>query len=170
MLRRLPNRKANTQARGIRAITSTVGIRKSGDSLEIQIRTKTNSSRAFNDRSQMTVYFFLRQSDNRTRIVCKVPHRSRPSETFCFPLNLLEVTRSGSSLHLCRRRHAGSELVIWATLNFMTIESKSTFPVLVYVRMTLIVNFEFRLSCILLHLRSSSCSGYSAGGDRHSRL
>ncbi|KAJ6166803.1 hypothetical protein N7470_002250 [Penicillium chermesinum] len=82
---------------------------------------------AFNDRSQITVYYFIRQSDHRTRIVCKVPHRSRPSESFCFPLNLLEIARSGSSLHLCRRRNGGSELVIWATLNFMTIESLVAF-------------------------------------------
>lgn len=72
----------------------------------------------------MTVYFYLREKDHRVRILCKIPHRTRPSEYFCLPLNMLEVVREGSCLQLCRRRNSGSELVLWATLKFTTIESR----------------------------------------------
>ncbi|KAJ6011117.1 hypothetical protein N7451_002529 [Penicillium sp. IBT 35674x] len=82
---------------------------------------------AFNDESEMTVYFYLRERDHRARIVCKVPHRTRSSEYFCLPLNMLEVVRAGSCLQLCRRRNAGKELVLWARLKFATIESMVVF-------------------------------------------
>lgn len=72
----------------------------------------------------MTIYFFLRDSDHRVRIVIKIPHRTRPSEYFCLPLNMLEILRQGSCLQLCRRRHGGTQLVLWATLKFTTIESE----------------------------------------------
>lgn len=78
----------------------------------------------FNDSSNMTIYFFLRERDHRVRIVIKVPHRTLPSEYFCLPLNMLEILRQGSCLQLCRRRRAGTELVLWATLKFTTIESR----------------------------------------------
>ncbi|KAJ5167973.1 uncharacterized protein N7482_003567 [Penicillium canariense] len=84
---------------------------------------------AFNDDSNMTVYFYLRERDHRVRIVCKVPHRSRPSDYFCMPLNLLEVIRDGSCLQLCRRRNGGSELILWASIQFTTIESMVAFYV-----------------------------------------
>ncbi|KAJ5390571.1 uncharacterized protein N7496_001639 [Penicillium cataractarum] len=84
---------------------------------------------AFNDDSNMTVFFYLRERDHRVRIVCKVPHRSRPSDYYCLPLNLLEVIREGSCLQLCRRRHGGSELVLWASIQFTTMESMVAFYV-----------------------------------------
>ncbi|GLI73218.1 hypothetical protein PoHVEF18_001432 [Penicillium ochrochloron] len=84
---------------------------------------------AFNDDSNMVVYFYLRERDHRVRIVCKVPHRSRASDYYCLPLNLLEVIREGSCLQLCRRRHGGSELVLWASIQFTTIESMVAFYV-----------------------------------------
>lgn len=56
--------------------------------------------------------------------MCKVPHVSRPSDYFCLPLNLLEVVREGPCLQLCRKRRAGTELVLWANLKFNTIERR----------------------------------------------
>lgn len=37
----------------------------------------------------------------------------------------LEIVRNGSCLELCRRRHGGSERVLWAILEFTTIEGMS---------------------------------------------
>lgn len=72
----------------------------------------------------MTVYFFLRENDHRVRIILKIPHKTRPNDYYCLPLNLLEIVREGSFLQLCRRRHSGTELVLWASLKFTTIESR----------------------------------------------
>jgi len=71
----------------------------------------------------MTIYFFLRATDHRVRIIIKIPHRTRPNDYFCLPLNMLEIIQQGSCLQLCRRRHAGTELILWATIKFTTIES-----------------------------------------------
>lgn len=38
---------------------------------------------------------------------------------------MLEIVRQGSCLQLCRRRNSGQDLVLWATLKFTTIESRS---------------------------------------------
>ncbi|PKY08365.1 hypothetical protein P168DRAFT_246889 [Aspergillus campestris IBT 28561] len=77
---------------------------------------------AFNGDSDLRVYMYLREDDHRTRIVCKAPRNSRSSDYFCLPLNMLEIVRTGSCLQLCRRRRGGSELVLWATFKFGTIE------------------------------------------------
>lgn len=71
----------------------------------------------------MTVYFWLREKDHRVRIVCKV-HGNRSSEYYCLPLNMLVIIRQGSNLDLCRRRRGGTQLVLWASLKFGTIESE----------------------------------------------
>ncbi|KAJ5103590.1 hypothetical protein N7532_004119 [Penicillium argentinense] len=76
--------------------------------------------------AQMRVYFYLRESDNRIRIVIRVP-RDGEKEYYCLPLNLLEVIRQGPVLRLCRRRDSGSELHEWASLYFTTIESMTAF-------------------------------------------
>ncbi|KAJ5827129.1 hypothetical protein N7447_003892 [Penicillium robsamsonii] len=78
--------------------------------------------RSLNDDSDMRVSFYLRRRDHRVRILCKEPHRTRPSEYYCLPLNLLEVLRDGSCLRLCRRRKRGTELVLWMQLKFTTLE------------------------------------------------
>ncbi|KAJ5590774.1 hypothetical protein N7450_004746 [Penicillium hetheringtonii] len=80
----------------------------------------------FDDGSGMTVYFYLRETDNRTRIIIRVRHEEG-SEYFCLPLNMLEIIRSGSSLQLCRRRNSGRELHSWASLGFETMESMVEF-------------------------------------------
>ncbi|KAL1968323.1 hypothetical protein VTN77DRAFT_1852 [Rasamsonia byssochlamydoides] len=81
----------------------------------------------FEDESNLSVYFYVREDDHRARIVCKVRRTSRASEYFCLPLNMLEVERVGSCLQLCRRRRAGMELVPWLNLKFYTIEKMVTF-------------------------------------------
>ncbi|KAJ5749099.1 uncharacterized protein N7511_010795 [Penicillium nucicola] len=81
-----------------------------------------------NDDSDMSVSFWLREKDNRARIMCKTPRRgSRPSEYFCLPLNLLEILRERSCLRLCRRRRSGTELVLWTLLKFTTMEDMVLF-------------------------------------------
>ncbi|KAJ5601584.1 hypothetical protein N7510_011118 [Penicillium lagena] len=77
---------------------------------------------AFADGNDMRVAFHLRPNDHRARMLCKTPHRSRPSEYSCIPLNMLEIARDGSCLQLCRRRRQGTELVMWANLSFTNIE------------------------------------------------
>ncbi|KAL2854847.1 hypothetical protein BJY01DRAFT_25402 [Aspergillus pseudoustus] len=74
------------------------------------------------------VFFYLREDDHRSRIVCKAPTRGQPSEYFCLPLNMLEIVRNQTScLQLCRRRRGGTELIIWANLKFSTIEDMVLF-------------------------------------------
>ncbi|KAL3493648.1 hypothetical protein BJX62DRAFT_71212 [Aspergillus germanicus] len=74
------------------------------------------------------VFFYLREDDHRSRIVCKAPRRGQPSEYFCLPLNMLEIVRNQPScLQLCRRRRGGTELVMWANLKFSTIEDMVIF-------------------------------------------
>ncbi|KAL3464423.1 hypothetical protein BJX64DRAFT_96561 [Aspergillus heterothallicus] len=74
------------------------------------------------------VFFYLREEDHRSRIVCKAPVRGQPSEYFCLPLNMLEIVRQQSScLQLCRRRRGGMQLVMWANLKFSTIEDMVIF-------------------------------------------
>ncbi|KAJ5095413.1 hypothetical protein NUU61_004769 [Penicillium alfredii] len=82
---------------------------------------------AFNDDCDIRVYFYLRERDHRVRILCKVPHRTRPSEYFCLPLDMIEILREGSCLQLCRRRRSGTQLVFWATFKFLTIENMVLF-------------------------------------------
>ncbi|KAJ5382794.1 hypothetical protein N7517_000705 [Penicillium concentricum] len=77
---------------------------------------------SLNDESDMRVSFYLRRPDHRVRILCRVPHRTGPSDYYCLPLNLLEVLRDGSCLRLCRRRKRGTELVLWTQLKFTTLE------------------------------------------------
>jgi hypothetical protein len=70
----------------------------------------------------MRISFYLRKRDHRVRILCKIPHHTRPSEYFCLPLNLLEAVRDGPFLRLCRRRNKGTVLVLWALLKFTSME------------------------------------------------
>ncbi|KAE8152696.1 hypothetical protein BDV25DRAFT_57505 [Aspergillus avenaceus] len=94
---------------------------------------------AFNGDSDLRVYLYVRDRDHRARIVCRSPRSSRSSNYYCLPLNLLEVVRVGSCLQLCRRRHKGYELVLWANLKFSTIEHMVMF------------------FCTFLSLRSQDC-------------
>lgn len=63
----------------------------------------------------------MRESDGRARVLCK-HRRSRSTDYFCLPLNLLVIIRLGNCLQLCRKRRSGTELVLWANLKFRTLE------------------------------------------------
>lgn len=117
------------------------------------------------DGSNLTVYFFVRERDSRARVVCKVRHRSR-SSYYCLPLNLLEVTREGSSLQLCRRRRSGTELVPWLILKFRTIESKCSRPVCTQCS----ADRCFRNGYVLLHVSRSPISRRTSAGGEPLRL
>ncbi|KAJ5158606.1 uncharacterized protein N7500_008257 [Penicillium coprophilum] len=81
---------------------------------------------SLNDESDMRVSFYLRRLDHRVRILCREPHRTRPSDYYCLPLNLLEILRDGSCLRLCRRKH-GTQLILWTQLKFTTLEDMVLF-------------------------------------------
>ncbi|CAG8280722.1 unnamed protein product [Penicillium salamii] len=74
--------------------------------------------------SHLRVYFYIRKRDSHVRILIKVPHRSRSSEYYTLPLNLIDVQRDGSCLCLYRRRRGRNENVLWALLVFKTMEGK----------------------------------------------
>lgn len=76
----------------------------------------------------VSVHFYVREDDNRARILCKTRKSRRATKYYCLPLNLLEVRRVGPCLKLCRRRRSGTELVPWVNLQFLTIESKYRMP------------------------------------------
>lgn len=128
--------------------------------------------RAFSDRStELRVSFYVRESDFRARIVCKVPHSNRPSDYFCMPLNLLEIGRVGSCLQICRRRRGGQELVLWASLKFNTIE-RMCFVSLsqALMRTRMLISLENRNGSLLLHFYSPPCTRLWPSGGEHSRL
>lgn len=79
------------------------------------------------DDTTLSVFFYVREEDNRARIVCKVRKSRRPNKYYCLPLNLLEVRRAGPCLQLCRRRNSGRELVPWLNLHFRTAEKMVRF-------------------------------------------
>ncbi|OQE41085.1 hypothetical protein PENCOP_c005G08350 [Penicillium coprophilum] len=81
---------------------------------------------SLNDESDMRVSFYLRRLDYRVRILCREPHRTKPSDYYCLPLNLLEILRDGSCLRLCRRKH-GTQLILWTQLKFTTLEDMVLF-------------------------------------------
>ncbi|QGA12965.1 hypothetical protein EYB26_000610 [Talaromyces marneffei] len=74
----------------------------------------------------VSVYFYVREDDNRARILCK-SRRSRRAKFYCLPLNMLEVRRVGPCLQLCRRRRSGTELVPWLNLHFESVEKMVLF-------------------------------------------
>lgn len=82
-------------------------------------------SRAFgNSNGEMVVRLYLREDDNRARILCKWHGRSGGTRYSCLPLNTLDIHRDGSSLLLCRRILDTYKVEIWARLKFSTMESK----------------------------------------------
>jgi hypothetical protein len=82
-------------------------------------------SRAFgNSNGEMVVRLYLREDDNRARILCKWRGRSGGTRYSCLPLNTLDIHRDGSSLLLCRRILDTYKVEMWARLKFSTMESK----------------------------------------------
>ncbi|EED19703.1 conserved hypothetical protein [Talaromyces stipitatus ATCC 10500] len=83
---------------------------------------------SFDDKgSGLSVFFYVREQDNRARILCKSRRNRRAHKYYCLPLNMLEVRRVESCLQLCRRRRAGTELVPWLNLQFDSIEKMVIF-------------------------------------------
>ncbi|KAE8351735.1 hypothetical protein BDV28DRAFT_14638 [Aspergillus coremiiformis] len=93
----------------------------------------------FHGDSNLRVYLYVREDDHRARIMCKALRSSQSCDYHCLPLNMLEIVRVGSCLQLCRRRHGGFELALWANLKFSTIEQMVLF------------------FCTFLALRSQDC-------------
>jgi hypothetical protein len=84
-------------------------------------------TRAFGSSSgALVVRLYLRQEDNRARILCKWLGRTGGIRYSCLPLNVLDIHRSGPSLLLRRRTVATDKVEIWARLKFSTMESKQT--------------------------------------------
>jgi hypothetical protein len=84
-------------------------------------------SRAFGNTSGgIVVRLYLREEDNRARILCKWLGRSGGTRYSCLPLNTLDLHRDGSSLLLCRRILDTYKVEMWARLKFSTMESKRT--------------------------------------------
>ena len=72
----------------------------------------------------LVVRLYIREEDNRARVLCKWPSRSGGYDYSSVPLNALQFHRKGSALQLCRIRPGSSRLDAWAILQFTTIESK----------------------------------------------
>jgi hypothetical protein len=78
----------------------------------------------FGGQSDLSVRLYIREGDQRARILCKWPRKSgRGYKYSCLPLNQLEFYRVESSLQVCRKRLKGSKLDLWASLKFSTLES-----------------------------------------------
>jgi hypothetical protein len=70
------------------------------------------------------VRLYLREEDNRARILCKWHGRSGGTRYSCLPLNALEVHRDGPALLLCRPILDSYKIEMWARLKFSSMESK----------------------------------------------
>ncbi|CAI7677416.1 unnamed protein product [Penicillium manginii] len=101
-------------------------IKDAFDAFNSKTELSFHDEEDFDDGSDITVYYYLRETDNRTRIIIRA-REDHGNEYYCLPLNMLEIIRSGSSLQLCRRRNSGKELHAWASLGFDTIESMVEF-------------------------------------------
>lgn len=76
-----------------------------------------------NSSSGVVVRLYLRERDNRARILCKWRGRHGGTRYSSLPLNALEIHREGSVLQLCRRIF-DSYKEMWARLKFPSMESK----------------------------------------------
>jgi hypothetical protein len=94
-------------------------------------------SREFgNSSGGIVVRLYLREEDNRARILCKWLGRSGGTRYSCLPLNMLDIRRDGSSLLLCRHISGSCKGEMWARLKFSTMESKRTLGAGIIVYLT----------------------------------
>ncbi|RJE23880.1 hypothetical protein PHISCL_03792 [Aspergillus sclerotialis] len=122
--------------------------------LELTFEDETDETENILERGDMHVYFYLRESDHRARIMCEM-RRGGESDYYCLPLNLLEVVRYQSCLRLCRPRRGRTELVPWANLNFSSIERMhSSIPIKVLANMLRKLEEMILFFCTFLALRS----------------
>jgi hypothetical protein len=113
----------------------------------------TDFSRSFgNGNGGLIVRLYLREGDNRVKILCKWHNRFGGTRYSCLPLDTLDFHRDGPSLLLCRHTPDPYKLEMWARLKFTTMESKHTLGAGVFLpdsRLGLVVFY-----CTLLGLRS----------------
>ena len=77
------------------------------------------------DREQLWVRLYWRPPDRRARILIMTKDAYRRDLHYCTPLNNLKIVRDKSCLQLCRARRDG-RYQLWARLNFLLYESKSS--------------------------------------------
>jgi hypothetical protein len=78
-----------------------------------------------NSSGGVLVRLYLREEDNRARILCKWRGRYGGTRYSSLPLNALDIHRDGPALLLCRRIHNSyNKFEMWARLKFLSMESK----------------------------------------------
>jgi len=78
-----------------------------------------------NSSSGVLVRLYLREEDNRARILCKWRGRYGGTRYSSLPLNALDIHREGPVLLLCRHI-SDSYKEMWARLKFPSMESKQS--------------------------------------------
>ena len=71
--------------------------------------------------SGLKVSLYVRDRNDRARILCRMTTSNGGTRYYCLPLNTLQIHRRDSTLQLCRPTHR-RDLVLWASLKFTTIE------------------------------------------------
>lgn len=82
------------------------------------------SSMFENSSGGVLVRLYLREGDNRARILCKWRGRHGGTRYSSLPLNALDIHREGPALLLCRPILDSYKLGMWARLKFPSMESK----------------------------------------------
>lgn len=75
-----------------------------------------------NSSGGILVRLYLREEDNRARILCRWRGRSGGTRYSCLPLNALDVHRDGPALQLCRPILDSYKSEMWARLKFTSME------------------------------------------------
>ncbi|TPX19678.1 hypothetical protein DIZ76_017470 [Coccidioides immitis] len=81
----------------------------------------------FPGKPQLTMLFYQRAEDHRTRIVCRVRSSKRRTVYSTIPITSLQIYRSGSCLQLCQKGPDPDEMIAWANLQFSSIEKMVVF-------------------------------------------
>ena len=93
-------------------------------SLGVEKKLANISSTPENSSSGLLVRLYLREEDNRARILCKWRSRYGGTRYSTLPLNTLHIYREGPALLLCRRIFDSYKVEMWARLKFPSMESK----------------------------------------------
>ncbi|OAX81993.1 hypothetical protein ACJ72_03669, partial [Emergomyces africanus] len=120
-----------------------------------------------NFKPNLTAIFYLRERDNRVRLLCQV-HRSSAKIIYAtLPLNILVLARQESHLLLCTKAK-DQELRAWLSLQFETIESKKenhsySSPIIGYSVMPSMSNPFVLLEMVLFHCAFLALRGQDSG-------
>ena len=79
-----------------------------------------------NSSGGVLVRLYLREEDNRARILCKWHGPSGGTRYSSLPLSTLNIRRDGPALLLCRPVSNSNTLEMWARLKFTPMESKQS--------------------------------------------